>query len=94
MHTIPLFARGATRVKSWLKSWFGKPPPNSFLAPKSAATHSAPKSKMYVVNTPVAAEIVTSDNRPTKAYADQRQKAVHNRHRKPTKALRNLYKMA
>lgn len=28
-----------------------------------------------------------------KAYADQRQKAPHNRRRKPSKAMRNLYKL-
>ena len=30
---------------------------------------------------------------PTKAYADQRQKAPHNRRRHPSKHMRNLYKL-
>jgi hypothetical protein len=31
--------------------------------------------------------------RPTKAYADERQKAPHNRRRKPSKAMRHLYQL-
>ena len=31
--------------------------------------------------------------RHTKAYADQRQKAPHNRRRKPSKAMKHLYQL-
>lgn len=33
------------------------------------------------------------DFKPTKAYADQRQKARRNRSKKPSKAMKNLYKL-
>ncbi len=53
---------------------------------------SEPKKTLIEVPTsPVAAE--PEPISPTKAYADQRQKAKRNRRHKPSKAMRNLYQL-
>lgn len=51
---------------------------------------AVPKKEVFVVESkPVVFE---PDNvRPTKAYADQRQKAARNRRREPSRRMRNLY---
>lgn len=79
MHTAQLFATGAKRIKSWVRSWFNNKP-------------EPPKSQIFQVNTSAMVE-PDEDDRHTKAYADQRQKAIHNQHRKPSKAMRNLYQL-
>lgn len=49
-----------------------------------------PKKETYEIPmTP--AEYEPEPIKPTKAYADERQKAHHNRRRKPKKAMANLY---
>jgi len=51
-----------------------------------------PKKETYEIPaTPVAVEPVHIS--PTKAYADERQKAPRNRRRKPKKAMANLYQL-
>jgi hypothetical protein len=48
-----------------------------------------------VITVPASPVWVEPDRiKPTKAYADQRQKMPHNRKRKPKKAMRNLYQLA
>lgn len=51
-----------------------------------------PKKETFVVESkPVKFE--PDRMRPTKAYADGRQKARRNRERKPSKAMKNLYQL-
>lgn len=67
------------KLIDWLRSWF--------------RPTSLPATQTYVV--PAAPVWVEPEHfKPTKAYADQRQKMPHNRRRKPKKALRNLYQLA
>ena len=56
------------------------------------------REKFYKAPAPVVYNVpMGSDGnyqyRHTKAYADQRQKAPWNRKKKPSKAMRNLYKL-
>ena len=67
------------RIKSKMDSWFGRKP-----------KFEPPKSQHYELESgdvPVDPDEI----RPTKAYADERQKSPRNRTRKPSKAMRNLY---
>jgi hypothetical protein len=67
------------RIKSKVKSWFGRK--QKFEPPKSQhyqlETSDAPRDPDRI--------------RPTKAYADQRQKSPRNRKHKPSKAMRRVY---
>lgn len=48
--------------------------------------------RVKVINVPARSVEWDKDRiSPTKAYYDQRQKAPHNRRRKPSKAMKNLY---
>jgi len=52
------------------------------------------ESRSFVYNVPyVPVKDVDVQFKCTKAYADQRQKMAHNRRRKPSKAMRNLYQL-
>lgn len=72
------------RIQSKVQSWFGKKKPKA----------EPPKSQMqtFEVHTPTP-KGEPDKPRPTKAYADQRQKAPRNRRHKPSKAMRNLYQI-
>jgi hypothetical protein len=62
---------------TWITSWFVR----------------KPKTTRYEIPYIPQVERYPDAMRPTKAYADQRQKAQHNRRRKPSKAMRHLYKL-
>ena len=47
--------------------------------------------RVQVFEVPARSVEWEKDYKPTKAYFDQRQKAPHNRRRKPSKAMKNLY---
>lgn len=56
--------------------------------------HKAPAKKPVVQNYQVEEQPIPREPdwiKPTKAYADQRQKARRNRRRKPKKAMREVY---
>lgn len=74
------FAQPLTQLKRWVKSIFKK----TTLKPEF------PKSQTFEFH---SANPIDEPDKPraTKAYADQRQKAPHNRRRKPSKAMRRLY---
>jgi len=63
-----------------IRNWFQK-------KPKKTQTVQT----FYVPGVPISAD--PDRIRPTKAYADQRQKAKHNRKRKPNKKTKNLYSL-
>ncbi len=67
------------RINSKIRSWFRK-----------QREPEPPRSQTFEVHTPVLKD-EPEKMRATKAYADQRQKLPHNRRRKPSKAMRNLY---
>lgn len=69
------------RVKARVSAWFTK----DKLRPE-------PQKKFEYE--PHAPKVEPDRMRPTKAYADERQKARRNRRRKPKKALANLYRLA
>ncbi len=52
-----------------------------------------PKVIRYEVPDTVTLEPRSNNDKPTKAYADQRQKAPWNRRRKSKKAMKNLYRL-
>jgi len=75
--------RAINKIATRVRDLFQKPtPPQIF-----------PRSKVYEVDS-APVHFDPEKIRPTKAYADQRQKAPHNRRHKPGKHLRNLYKLA
>ncbi len=86
-----LYKSGEVQVTTTMKS---KPKKPSLLKRfttwvKSLFTH---KTIKYTVQDMALAPEPTTF-RATKAYADQRQKATHNRKHKPNKAMRNLYNL-
>jgi len=69
-------------VKNWFKKTFFKAPP------------IASKSTVYnIPSSSIKDEPEPDRVRPTKAYADQRQKNPRNRKHKPSKAMKNLYNL-
>lgn len=79
---IPQVATQLARIKSKMQSWFGK----------KQSKPDPPKSQHFEIET-APAPVDPDRIRPTKAYADQRQKAPRNRRHKPSKAVRNLYQL-
>lgn len=75
-----------------LASWFrGLLAHNPFVA----ATGTDGGAEPETISLPASPIWIDPDRiKPTKAYADQRQKMPHNRRRKPKKAMRNLYQLA
>jgi hypothetical protein len=73
------FAQPFAQLKQWAKSLFNKPTPK-------------PKPQKFEVHTSAPID-EPNKPRPTKAYADQRQKSPRRRKRKPSKAMRNLYQL-
>jgi hypothetical protein len=68
------------KILKWIRSWFTKPAAEAVASP--------------VIDVPSKPVYFEPDRiKPTKAYADQRQKMPHNRRRKPSKAMHNLYQL-
>ena len=75
-----------SRIQSKMQSWFGKKQKSE--PPKP----TKPKTQTYELEANDA-QIDPDRIRPTKAYADQRQKSPRNRRHRPSKAMRNLYQL-
>ncbi len=82
---LPLQVAWDFRVSRWLVIVH-------FLMFAFQVVHTYAPKVIEVPPAPVVAE--PEFIKPTKAYADQRQKAKRNRRRKPSRKMRNLYQLA
>lgn len=78
-------------IWSFIALWFGKF--TDWFPWKRKAKPMGPKVERIVVNDYHFPGNVSDPDRRNKKYASQKQKAKHNRRRKPKKAMRRLYQL-
>jgi hypothetical protein len=85
MHTLPIQSTIVRQVKkflNWFQSFFARPIHQDWTSTSATASYKLEEAPIHYEPEPI---------KPTKTYADQRQKSKRRRRRKPSKAMANLY---